>query len=174
MSENTWDDKYYLYLPDTNNITFNLTNKDQHFSYNAGSSYVRKAIDITVNAQSATPNFDGGEISGSLLTNNSNVVYNSTTNNSGASITITPKINRAAVLYNGAVEGWVSKTDNATALAAQNNISLTPTTYYIDKVTLTKPTSGSEHKFAITVPNGGNDTITFNFTVDSNGNTTVT
>ena len=45
-------------------------------------------------------------------------------------------------------------------------------TKYIQGVTLNKPASG-ESKFSITVPNGNNDTITFVFHVNTNGEVVV-
>ena len=41
-----------------------------------------------------------------------------------------------------------------------------------NSVTLGVPSSGT-NIFYITVPNGANDTVTFTFTVDTNGNTTI-
>ncbi len=45
--------------------------------------------------------------------------------------------------------------------------------YNIPGMILPKPSSG-ETTFYITVPNGLSGNITFNFTVDANGNTTIT
>ena len=48
----------------------------------------------------------------------------------------------------------------------------TTNTLYVSGVTLTTPASGT-NTFTVTVPNGTNDTVTFTFTVDANGNTTI-
>ena len=48
-----------------------------------------------------------------------------------------------------------------------------PVTGSMNSVTLTAPSSGTRY-FDITVPNGNNNTVTFRFTVDASGNTTVT
>ena len=45
--------------------------------------------------------------------------------------------------------------------------------YNIPGIVLPKPSSGNTNTFYITVPNGSSDTITFTFSVDSNGNTTI-
>ena len=50
--------------------------------------------------------------------------------------------------------------------------SLSNTIYYAKGVTIDAPSSGTS-SFYITVPNGNNGTITFNFYVDSNGEVTI-
>ena len=45
----------------------------------------------------------------------------------------------------------------------------TQSSTYLSGVTLGKPASGT-NTFSITLPNGGSDTITLTFTVDSSGN----
>ena len=63
----------------------------------------------------------------------------------------------------------VGKNANDTAYAAGSNTTWDGTTYYLTEVKLT-----NNHAFNITVPNGPNNWITFHFSVDNNGNTTVT
>ena len=89
-----------------------------------------------VKIKTATPAFDGGAISGSVTDiTGSNVTLSNS--NEGIAITSTASAGRAAVLYNGAVAGWVSKADNATALAATtSNTSLTSKTKYITAISL--------------------------------------
>ena len=59
--------------------------------------------------------------------------------------------------------------DNDTRLPAIKNQQCNGSSQYLTGVTLT-----AGKQFNITVPNGENDTITFHFSVDENGNTTIT
>lgn len=135
-------------------------------------NYINKDIILTLNAQSASPSFTGGSFTGIATASGNSCNISNSTNNSGVSIDIGGSVNRTAVTYDGAVSGWVEKSNGAIALAASNSASLTAATYYINGVTLTAPSSGTR-SFGITVPNGNGDPITFIFSVDSNGNTTV-
>lgn len=95
----------------------------------------------SVNVPAATPAFDGGGLSvsgtASATATNANI---STINYSGIAITAkgTATPSRASVLYNGAVAGWVSKADNAVALASDSGsaTALTNTTYYVNGITV--------------------------------------
>ena len=130
--------------------------------------YVAKDIAITMVPQAATPKFDGGTLSGSASGTYTNATT-STTNTSGVKVVANAKASRTAVLYNGAVNGWVNKADNAaTEVTAISNKALTAETKYITGVNIK-----TSKNFNITVPNGSN-TITFNFSVDANGNVLVT
>ena len=74
-------------------------------------------------------------------------------------------------------------TINELSLQKQNNtITLATAGTYVSEdiqvnVKVTKAiltTASGSNTFDIQVPNGANDTITFHFAVDSNGNTTIT
>ena len=52
------------------------------------------------------------------------------------------------------------------------NTSTTTNTMFISGVTLNAPSEGTR-TFSVTVPNGDNDTLTYTFTVDASGNTTI-
>lgn len=134
--------------------------------------YITKDIELTIDAQTATPAFTGGGVSGTASASATNASISDSTNNSGVSIVAAGSATRAQVTYNGAVGGWVTKTNGAEALAAGNATALTNKTYYINGVTIPIPSSGN-NIFNITVPNGNNDTITFVFKVDSSGNTYI-
>ena len=130
--------------------------------------YVAKDIAITMVPQAATPKFDGGTLSGSASGAYTNATT-SGTDTSGVKVVANAKASRTAVLYNGAVNGWVNKADNAaTEVTAISNQALTAETKYITGVDIK-----ASKNFNITVPNGSN-TITFNFAVDANGNVLVT
>lgn len=130
--------------------------------------YVEKDIVITMVPQAATPEFDGGVLSGSASGTYTNATI-STTDTSGVKVVANAKASRTAVLYNGTVNGWVNKADNAaTEITAISNQALTPETKYITGVDIKE-----SKNFNITVPNGAN-TVTFNFAVDANGNVLVT
>lgn len=130
--------------------------------------YVEKDIVITMVPQAATPKFDGGTLSGSASGTYTNATT-SPTDTSGVKVVANAKASRTAVLYNGAVNGWVNKADNAaTEVTAITNQALTSETKYITGVDIK-----SSKNFNITVPNG-TGSLTFNFAVDANGNVLVT
>lgn len=120
----------------------------------------------------ATPAFKGGAVSGTATASSSAASLSTSTNNSGITIAAAASATRAVVQYNTAVNGWVSKAASADAYAASGATALTGTTYYLNGVTLTAPTSGTR-SFSITVPNGSS-TATFVFNVDTSGNVTIT
>ncbi len=130
--------------------------------------YVAKDIEITMVPQAATPKFDGGALSGSASGTYTNATI-SPTDTSGVKVVANAKVSRTAVLYNGAVNGWVNKADNAaTEVTAVTNQALSSETKYITGVDIK-----SSKNFNITVPNG-TGSLTFNFAVDANGNVLVT
>ena len=138
-------------------------------TFDTNTKYVPKNIALTIDAQAATPKFDGGGVTGTPSGAYTNATI-SDTDTSGAKVVASAKYNRAAVLYNGAVDGWVNKSDNAaTEVTALSNQTLgTPETKYITGVDIK-----ASKMFNITVPNG-NSTVTLNFAVDANGNVLVT
>lgn len=131
--------------------------------------YVEEDIELTLNVKTAIPAFDGGELNNKTATATFTNMTTSSTNTSGVAILAKGTAGRNAVLYNGAVSGWVSQSDNASASAAIASSTWDGTTYYATGVTLTNGKS-----FSVTVPNGANGNITFNFSVDADGNTTIT
>ena len=87
--------------------------------------------------KTATPTFDGGAVSGTATAEGTNATLSEGTNTSGIIITTGGTANRADVLYNGVVNGWVTKNDNTVALAAPGTAAtLTSKTYYINAVTV--------------------------------------
>lgn len=132
------------------------------------SKYVEENIELTFNVKTAFPEFDGGALNNKGATAIFTNMETSTSNTSGVAILAKGTAGRDAVLYNGAVSGWVTKNDDASALNAVASSTWDGTTYYATGVTLTNGKS-----FNITVPNGSNGTITFHFSVDENGNTTI-
>lgn len=84
----------------------------------------------------ATPAFDGGTLSGGSTATGTNVTLSTTDN--GMKVQTAYTASSTAVLYNGAVNGWVSKADNAQALAAQSKASTNGTAYYVTAVTMPK------------------------------------
>ena len=86
--------------------------------------------------KTASPAFDGGGLSGGSTAAGTNVTLSTTDN--GMKIQTSYTATRAAVLYNGAVEGWVSKADNAEALASGSLGSTNGTAYYVTAVTMPK------------------------------------
>lgn len=132
-------------------------------------AYIAKAIELTLNAQTASPSFDGGSLNNKSASATFTNMTTSSTNTSGIAIATTGSAGRSAVLYDGAVNGWVNAADDGTVLAASAAENWSGTTYYATGVTLT-----AGRAFDITVPNGSGTPITLHFAVDANGNTTVT
>ena len=103
---------------------------------NTAGTYVTNniAIPLSGKIQTASPAFDGGTLSGGSTSSFTNVTTSST--NNGILVQTKYTANRAAVLYNGAVEGWVSKANDAQALASDSLSSTNGTAYYITAVTV--------------------------------------
>lgn len=93
-------------------------------------TYVPSNIELTMNVATANPAFDGGALNNKNATAEFTNITTSNTNN-GISILTKGTAGRDAVLYNGAVNGWVSKTDNTVASAAVDASTWNGTTYYI-------------------------------------------
>lgn len=140
-------------------------------TFDTDNKFVTGDIALTVNAQGATPSFTGGTPSGTATINSTTNCNISSNNTSGIIITTGGTCSRAALTYSSAVNGWVTASNGATpnGAGASSSINLTPTTYYLTKVKLTNGKS-----FQIEVPNGSENPITFTFTVDNQGNTTIT
>ena len=119
----------------------------------------------------ATPAFTGGALSGTATASSSTATLNDSTNNSGISLTTACTATRAKVTYNGAVNGWVTKSSGADAYAGTST-AMTAKTYYINGVTMAKPSSGSR-TFSVVAPDTSNVNHTYLFTVDNTGNTTI-
>ena len=133
------------------------------------STFVDKNIELTVNVPAASPSFTGGALNNKGASATFTNMTTSSTNTSGVVILAKGTAGRAAVTYNGAVNGWVNKSSGTTASSAVSTSTWNGTTYYATGVTL-----GNGNQFDITVPNGSSGTITFHFSVDNSGNTTVT
>lgn len=98
-------------------------------------TYVPTNIELTMNVATAEPAFDGGALTSKGATATFTNVTTSSTNN-GISVLAKGTAGRAAVLYNGAVNGWVSKADDTTASAAVASSTWNGTTYYITGITV--------------------------------------
>ena len=123
--------------------------------------------------KTASPSFTGGVLSGKGATAvGTNATISDSTNNSGVEIQTSGGATRGAVTYDSAAEGWISKASGDQAMAAGSAETWTGTKYYINGVSITAPESGTR-TFAITLPNGTNDTITLTVTVDSDGNWSI-
>lgn len=117
-----------------------------------------------------TNTISGGAVSCSKTSSNNVTMGTSDTYANGITMTFTGS--RAAATATAAITTAGYAAINASfatdSLAADSATS----TYYIQGVTLTIPSSGTR-QFDITVPNG-NSTVTFHFSVDANGNTSIT
>ena len=131
---------------------------------NTKEKYLNKDIKLIFNNTTPTISLLGGEISGVLNLNSTNTSF-SNSDTSGIIIQPTGTLNRNVVTLM-ASGGLIN---NDTRLPAITNQQCNGNTQYLTGVTLT-----AGKQFDITVPNGDNDTITFHFLVDENGNTTIT
>lgn len=93
-------------------------------------TYVPSNIELTMNVATASPVFDGGALNNKAATATFTNVTTSSTNN-GISILAKGTAGRAAVQYNGAVNGWVSAADDTVASAAVSASTWNGTTYYV-------------------------------------------
>lgn len=159
-SSNRWDLTY----------TVDASGTKEKILATAG-TYVDKNIKVAITTPSATPAFDGGALNNKAASATGTNVTLVSTNNSGVSILAKGTAGREAVLYNGAVNGFVSAADDAVVSAAVASSTWDGTSYYLKEVTIAKPSSGSR-EFGVVVPNG-DSTLTFVFHVDSSGNVTV-
>lgn len=132
--------------------------------FDTDQKYVQKDIEINIAAQTATPSFKGGALNNKDATAAFTNMTTSTTNTSGVVIATSGQAGRAAIQYNGAINGWVSASNNGTAMSALSTDSWTGETYYATGVTLT-----NNKTFNITVPDG-NSTVTYTISVDNEGN----
>jgi len=121
-------------------------------------------IELTMNVATASPAFDGGGLTDKGASATFANITTSSTNN-GISILAKGTAGRAAVLYNGAVNGWVSKSDNDTASAAVSASTWDGTTYYVTGITVPADTAFSVSTEAdtaldstsnLTITNGNN------------------
>lgn len=133
------------------------------------STFVNKNIELTVNVPAASPSFTGGALNNkSASATFTNMTTSTSDSSSGVKIETHGGAGRTAVTYSANVNGWVNKSSGDTASSAVSS-TWNGTTYYATGVTL-----GDGNQFDITVPNGSSGTITFHFSVDNSGNTTVT
>ena len=132
-------------------------------------TYVNKNIELVLNVKTASPTFSGGALNNKNASASFTNMTTSTENTSGVIISTKGTAGRDALIYDNSIDGWVSKSNNTVASNAISTSNWDGLTYYATGIILTNGKS-----FNITVPNGNEETITFHFSVDSNGNTTVT
>lgn len=123
---------------------------------------------VYIKAGSVSTSFTGGVINSAIINPIGIDLVTTDINNNGLCLTA---IGNKNTTYAKIVktEGYISEgttTSTYVAATATNN-------YYIKGITLTKPVSGTTSTFYLTFPNGANDSMTFNFTIDSNGNVTI-
>lgn len=131
---------------------------------NTKEKYLNKDIKLVFSHTLPNVSLSGGAISGTLNLNSTNTSF-SDSNISGIMVQPSGLLNRAAVNLS-VINGVIS---NDAGLSNIVNQQCDGNAQYLTGVTLT-----AGKQFNITVPNGENDTITFHFSVDENGNTTIT
>ena len=119
--------------------------------------------------KTATPAFDGGTLTGSSSASFSNVTTSST--NNGIAVQTKYTANRTAVLYYGAVEGWVSQANDAEALSSASISATNGSVYYITGITVPV-----DKPFSVTTTSDSalDGTSTLSITNNAFRNTTVT
>lgn len=136
----------------------------------AGAVTVSGSSEFQINSAVGSATISGGSLSSS--TSSSNVVASATdTYNSGVSLSITSERTAISAVTKVTSAGFAAQNNNFAS--ASDSAKSATNNFYVQGVTLTVPSAGASRQFDITVPNG-NSTITFHFTVDSNGNTTIT
>lgn len=117
--------------------------------------------EVIASMDTVTPVFKGGALNNKGASATGTNATLETTNNSGISILAKGTAGRDAVLYDGAVSGYVSASDNTVASAAVASSTWNGTTYYVKNVT---------------VPSGKTFTVTNNGTLNTtnSGTNTIT
>jgi len=115
-----------------------------------------------VTVPSATPAFDGGDLTGASTATGTNVTL-AASGNTGIEVQTNYSVNRAAVLYNGAVNAWVTKADNATALTSGSKADA-GSKYYVTALTIP-----ANKTFPVTNSGTANITSTGAANVTANG-----
>lgn len=132
----------------------------------------------------ANPTFTCGAVTGSVtsIANTSDINYakvylnNSDSNHNGLKLTASATATRPVVKYSAAVQGWLKKAANDTALTASSAVTLTSLDTYIQGVAIKPPATGTAAsnypQFYIIVPNGSS-WLKFIFKVDPDANVWV-
>ena len=129
---------------------------------------IDKDIILSITTPSASPSFDGGALNNKDASATFINMSTSQLDTSGVGIQTTGTAGRDAVLYDGAVAGWVDKSDNDQALASASASTWNGNGYYATGVAVP-----NNKAFDVVVPNG-EGTATFHFAVDSSGNVVIT
>ena len=129
---------------------------------NTAGTFLDRNIGIKVSTPGATPSFDGGALNNKGASATFTNITTSTTNN-GISVLAKGTAGRDAVLYNGAVNGYVTIADNTTASAAVASSTWNGTTYYITGITVPK-----DKRFSVTTTADTALDTTSNLTITNN------
>lgn len=124
-----------------------------------------------------TVEITGGTIINKGLTYSSVNLLVSNTNISGVTLTPYASAQRDAIIAGKTVHGWVNIDSAATMTGGTAGMAETWTTstpVYISGVELPVADENTTRQFDVILPNGLEDTITFRFIVDDEGNVTIT
>ena len=115
----------------------------------------------------------GGElISNVAYASTVNATTSTSVNNSGVEFIPHGRAGRNSIIFSSDSKGWIDYKTGETAMSDIPASEWDGSTYYINGVTINKPSSGTR-TFSITLPNGGNDTITLTVTVYANGDWSI-
>lgn len=137
----------------------------------AGSVTVSGSSELQIDSAVGSNAISGGAVTCDLGSSSNIVISKTDTYSSGILVNFTGSRAQATATAKVTTAGFAAL-NNSFATATLSSGSAASGNYYVQGITLTKPTSGTR-QFDITVPNG-NSTITFHYSVDSNGNTTIT
>lgn len=140
---------------DTGSMGTATATSDKYFAVSAAAAVISGTNTITPSASITGTNI--------TLSNTNNGISVTATGGGSAAASASASSTQAGYVPSG--ETMCSGTINASS-------KTTTATSYISGVTLGIPASGT-NTFAITLPNGSNDTITLTITVDTNGNWTI-
>lgn len=163
---------------DTYNTSVNLTKQNgTKLVLLTERKYLTKNVNIDLSAKKANPTFSGGEI---IKHTAAAAVVNGTVNSTGASgVVITPFASAgiSGVLYDGAVDGWVSKSNGAVAILDKNKVGWNGSSMYLTDVTL-----GTNKTFSVRTPTADSSIVGtaiietsainergYTFNIDNNG-----
>ena len=121
-----------------------------------------------------TTTISGGEVSCSnVAASNTNIILSNSNSDYTNDISVAFKASRAAVTATTSVTKGYTDINNNFSTNTLNATDSSNSTYYVKGVSIPKKASTTK-QFDISVPNGGTDLITFHYSVDANGNTTIT
>lgn len=150
---------------------------DAQYMLSTYTALKRDGTNVTGNIGTAagTTTINGGSVSCSNVSgSNTNITLSNSNNDYTNDISVVFKGHREAITATtGITTAGYSGTNNNFSSNTINATDSTNSTYYVKGVSIPKKTNTTK-QFDISVPNGDNNLITFHYSVDADGNTTIT